>query len=308
MTRPPSTDAAVSRIASRQLGIVTRRQLDDAGVSEARLRYRLAVGTLVRAGRAVYRVTSVPRTWEQRALAACLAAGPGAVLSRRSAATVWHLDLGVPEVVDVATADRHGRSPATDGVRVHRVRALAVADVARVGVLPVTTVARTLVDLVADLEPAVLRRVVDDALVRDLVTPARMREAMTRLGGRGRPGFCALRAALEVWNTGSELESVAEAAAVRLLAASGLPAPVRQHRIVDADGREMRLDFAWPDQRVTFEVDGFRWHAGPRARDRDSSRTNTLIATGWTVVRATPAELDDRAATVVDALRRHLAP
>lgn len=306
MARPVTTDMTIARIAGRQLGLVTRHQLVEAGVTDSPLRRRVAAGTLVRAGYAVYRVSAAPRTWEQRALAACLATGGGAVLCRRSAARLWRLDLPASDAVDVATADRHGRARVAGGIRVHRPLALDPLDTTRVGALPLTTVARTLVDLAAELQPTVLQRVVDDALAQGLVAPARVHDVMARLGGRGRSGFCALRAVLGEWNTGGPLGSVAEAAASRLLAASGLPVPVRQYHVVGVDGTEMRVDFAWPEQRVVLEVDGFRWHSGPRARDRDSHRTNALVAAGWHVVRATPSELEDGGATVVAALRRHL--
>jgi very-short-patch-repair endonuclease len=308
MGQPLTTDTTIARLAGRQFGLVTRHQLAAAGVSESCLRGRLDSGRLVRCGRAVYRLAGAPQTWEQRALAACLAAGAGAVLCGRSAASVWRLDLPKSQVLDVATPLRNGRGPAPRGVRIHQVRSLGAEDCTRVGALPVTALARTLIDLAAELEPAVVQRVVDDALVTGLVSPDRLSLAIARVGGRGRSGICALRSALSAWTDDARLQSVAEALAARLLAGSDLPPPVRQHEIVDARGVVGHADFAWPGRKVILEVDGFRWHAGPRARDRDSQRTNALIADGWTVVRVTPAGLERDGAAVLAALRRHLIP
>jgi hypothetical protein len=312
MTRKPAADSAIARIAGRQHGLVTRGQLLDAGVTESQRRHRVNTGRLVRVGPGRYRVAGAPLAWEQRALDACLAGGDCAVLCRRSAAVAWHLDLPVPRVIDVATPDRHGRPPARGEVRIHRVRSLAADDRTSVGALPVTTVTRTLIDLAGELDPTVLRRVVDAALVERLVTPRRLDDAMARLGGRGRKGFGALRSAMAptvppVVKSAAgapELESVCEAAALRVLAAAGLPAPVCQYVISTPDGQALRLDFAWPDRRVALEVDGFRWHGGPRERDRDSRRTNTLFAMGWIVIRTTPHELASAPGPVLDALRR----
>jgi hypothetical protein len=306
MVRGATTDTNIARIAGRQRGLVTKEQLDRAGVTRSQLRHRLDTGSLVRSGGLVYRHAAAPRTWDQRALAACLAEGKGAVLWGRSAAAVWRMDLPLPRVLDVAVPGRNGRRRCPPDVRVREVRSLAPEDCTHVGVLPVTTVGRTMIDLAGDLEASVLLRVLDAALAERLVTPERLDRAMDRIGGRGRRGFGELRSMLEPWRRAPELESVPEAAALRLFESCGLPAPSCQHVIVLAGGAVFRVDFAWPAHRTVLEVDGFRWHGGPRERDRDSRRANALAAEGWVVLRTTPAELRDAPGVVIDALLRHV--
>jgi hypothetical protein len=296
----------LARLAARQHGLVTLRQAGAGGLSYHHIRARLRAGTLLPVGRAVYRVAGAPRTWEQRALGACLAAGDGTVLCGRSAAGVWHLDLPEPRQIEVASVLRRGWTTSSREVAVRRVRALDAQDCTRVGCLPVTTVPRTIVDLAATLPWEALERVLDDALVRRLTAPGRVAATLGRLGGRGRAGSTALRRMLQPWLQGLEMDSVAEAAALRALAAAAIPTPRCQYPVVRADGAPAVLDFAWPERKLALEVDGFRWHASARAHARDSVRQNGLAAVGWTVLHATPTELAEQPAGVIAALRHHL--
>jgi very-short-patch-repair endonuclease len=87
----------------------------------------------------------------------------------------------------------------------------------------------------------------------------------------------------------------------------GLPAPVLQHEVVDANGRRWRLDFAWPERRVALEYDGVAWHSGAEAFFRDRRRYATLQELGWVVVsivaedvRCRPSEIVRRVETQLD--------
>jgi hypothetical protein len=128
-----------------------------------------------------------------------------------------------------------------------------------------------------------------------------------RLAPGGRPGMAALRSLVKPWLGGHVLDSVAEGAFRRAICDAGLPTPVPQLEVSAGAGTpSFRLDFAWPAQMVALEVDGFRWHATPRACAQDSRRANLLAAMGWRVLRATPAELETGAAEVLAALRVEL--
>jgi predicted transcriptional regulator of viral defense system len=305
-----TTDTRIAALAKGQHGVVTLDQVRAAGVTAGQLRGRVASGALVLVAAGVYRVAGSPRTWEQRALESCLAAGGGAVLCRRAAAHVWCLDVPAPATIEVAIPHRRSvrRSAAlATGARVHRVRTLDAGDRTRAGTLPVTTVPRTLVDLAGVLQPAVLGRVLDDALSRRLARPLEVSDTLRRLGGSRRAGAAYLRKALVPWLGGQQHDSAAEADCRRLLAAHGLPASRSQYPVTCLDGRTALLDFAWPQVLVALEVDGFRWHGNPAAHAGDSLRANQLAALGWTVLRVTPTELATRPGPVLGALRRRLA-
>jgi very-short-patch-repair endonuclease len=79
------------------------------------------------------------------------------------------------------------------------------------------------------------------------------------------------------------------------LATSGLPEPVPQLNVVDADGRWIaRVDFAWPDQRVILECDGFEYHQDRATFERDRRRWTALTRAGWRVAVVSWHDVVDR--------------
>lgn len=82
--------------------------------------------------------------------------------------------------------------------------------------------------------------------------------------------------------TESELESLL----LRIVIAAGLPSPVPQLRVHISD-TIYRLDFAYPEQRIAIEGDGFGFHSDRRAFESDRSRQNDLVLAGWLVLRFT---------------------
>jgi very-short-patch-repair endonuclease len=299
-------DSRIAELSSRQLGLLTRAQAQAAGLTDREVYGRVRSGALVIAGRGVYRLAGAPRTWEQRALAAVLAVGGGAVLFGRSAATVWRLDLPSSDEIEVAASRRTRRSDRGSGIAVHWIRTFGPLDRTAVGILPTTSLPRTLVDLAATLTPQALTRVVDDALSRRLATPQRICNAVSDSIARSPAGIRVLREVLEPWSCFGDLDSVAEAACARVLMASELPVPVSQHR-VRAGGATMRLDFAWPAAQVALEIDSFRWHANAAAHANDLERDNLLLAAGWTVVRTRAVDVFERPAGVVALVRKALS-
>jgi len=100
--------------------------------------------------------------------------------------------------------------------------------------------------------------------------------------------------------------NVAEMRVVRLLADSGLGAPVRQHEIRDGGDLIARVDLAYPSAMLTIELDSFRWHAGRAPFRSDRVRGNRIAALGWRVLRATPEDAAD-GHELVRAARRMLS-
>ena len=91
-----------------------------------------------------------------------------------------------------------------------------------------------------------------------------------------------------------------------LLAADGLPAPVREWRFVSP--RRWRWDMAWPDQLLAVEVQGGMYlggrHNRPRGYEGDCEKANAATLLGWRVLRFTPAMIEDgrAVATITEAL------
>ena len=91
-----------------------------------------------------------------------------------------------------------------------------------------------------------------------------------------------------------------------LLADAGLPTPQVQFIRKDGDRFVARLDFAYPEQRVAIEADGFRYHADRRSFDDDRARANAVLALGWRVLRVTAKHLEDDPGGVVAWVRQAL--
>lgn len=174
--------------------------------------------------------------------------------------------------------------------------------------IPVTSPARTLVDLAGCISERALEDAVDDALTRGITTLARLQRCAARLE-TGRRGAKQLASVLGRWADGDAPEGVAEMRLVRRLVANGLPAPALQYEVRDGAGKVVaRVDMAFPDERVAIELEGFRWHGTPRGQARDKARLRRLSALGWLVLPATPADLAADGALVarqVEAARTH---
>jgi hypothetical protein len=294
------------RLANRQLGLVSRRQVLDAGATTRWIAWRVTSGEWERVEAGFYLLPGRARTWDVDALVACLSRGQSARLAYSSAAKVFGLKEGQPTGGHIEVLVPHGqRCRSTPGVTVHRTRRLVSSDTAKYGVLPVTTVARTIADLAGRLDDSTVERLVDDALIRCLTTVPLLDSCLNRNGDHGRRGCNRVRAALELWSCGG-MQSHAEVVVARWLRRSGFPAPVAQMPVIGPSGQRWFVDFAWPPFRVVLEVDGFEHHHGPRKLSRDHERKSGIEAAGWRVLTATVAEIERGGELLTAALKRLL--
>jgi len=290
--KAPGFDPAVGRLAARQLGLVSRAQAVGIGATPDIIDHRLATGRWVRVGAGVYRLAGVPVTWRQRGLAACLVAGPGAVVSHRSAAVLWGVSGFRPGPLEITVpAGASGRNTLAT---VHRTRYLPSGDCTRRDRVPVTRPLRVLLDLSRRVGPELLEEAADDMFCRRLASPAQLtRRLETPSPRRSTWGTSTLRAILGAWNADGMPANVAEMRLVRLLLAAGLGEPVRQHEIRRGDELVARVDLAYPSARLAIELDSFRWHSGRGPFRSDRVRGNRIAALGWWVLRATPEDATD---------------
>ena len=294
-TRP---DARVARLAAEQWGVVSADDLRRCGLSYKAVEVRVASARLHVVHRGVYAVGHAAIPLEGRFLAAVKACGPNAVLSHFSAATLYGLvpwDDRYPEVTAPVSRSHQG-------IRLHRSSVLEADDVTRRHGIPVTTPARTLVDLAATFEYRALRRTVREAQ-RRVVTVRQLTRALDRLGSRR--GVTKLTKILATGHapTRSELED----AVLDLILAGGLQHP-HVNRPLTIDGRRVVPDFRWPDQRLVLEADGAAWHDDRLTREDDAERQALLEASGERVVRVTWAQAIGRRTQTLERLRAAGAP
>src|SRR4051794_27237498 len=152
-------DLVASQLALRQHGTFSRWQLLPRGISPRSIARRLNEGYWLLLHPGVYALAGSGDTFERRLWAGGLAVGPDALVSHEAAAQVH----GVPHVIrnKVVLTNAHGWHHRLEGVTVHQLDDVLTEHRTGVNGLPVTTRARTIVDLAAVVHPARLLPIVE---------------------------------------------------------------------------------------------------------------------------------------------------
>ncbi|MGH9124845.1 MAG: hypothetical protein ACRDZ8_08990 [Acidimicrobiales bacterium] len=278
--------ADLAQFSKRQLGLVTNAQLKGMGWSKDRIKWVATRGLIVVVRPHVWRVATVPVSWEQARLAAALAGGKGSVLSYTTSGAVWTLRH--------CGRDRAGiylcgpERITLKGVTFHLAE-LTSEETTTKGFLPVMTAERTIVDLASGMALAgkQLGECVDDALRRGIVDLARLRRSVDMLRRRHERHLNRIEEVLAPRIPGyrpddSDFETRMNALWDQL----GLP-PARRQFPVRIDGHPYRLDRALVAEKIAIEWDSDRFHSYPSDRDHDSNRRARLVAAGWLVIPVT---------------------
>lgn len=213
-------------------------------------------------------------------MAAVLAGGKGAALSHRSAAALWEIGTEGGWIDVSVRRQCELRSP---GVRFRGRPSLAPGHLVLRDDIPVTSPARTLVDLATELDAVALERAVNDADKRDLIDPEALRDDLTHFAGD--PGIRALRHLLDKLFfrlSDSDLEIYFR----RIVRAAKLPIPLTKQRV-----NQFEVDFFWPGLGLVVETDGLRYHRTPSAQLRDARRDRAHVMAGMTPLRFTHYEV-----------------
>jgi hypothetical protein len=173
----------VGALAASQHSIVTRQQLLAAGLGGGAIDSWLRRGRLYSRHRGVYAVGHPGTMPLSDEMAAALACGAQALVSHSSAAHLWGLrPPSADGVVHITVPGRHVGHRA--GIRVHRVDELGSPDRRLLQRVPLTSPARTLLDVAPSLTARELELAVDEAIVRQIVTRGAIRAALSRYPGR----------------------------------------------------------------------------------------------------------------------------
>lgn len=280
LSTPHSVDEVIAALAGQQHGVVGRRQLLDLGLDVSAIDRRVASGRLLVVHRGVYAVGHRSLRREGWCWAAVLGGGAGTVLSHFTAAALWNL-MSSRSVIHISVPGRTGRLRLGDVVA-HRPRSLPADEVEDHDGLPVTTVARTLVDLAAVARENDLEHAVEQAERQSLFDLVAVQAVLAR--SHGRRGIRTLRDVILRWAgpgvTRSEMEIAFRAICRRV----DLPMPLTNAAVL-LDGGHYEPDFLWPDRRLIVETDGFATHKTKRAFVRDRRRDRRLHRADYAVER-----------------------
>jgi hypothetical protein len=267
----------VQELAEQQHSMVSTRQMFGCGASRTWIARRTREGFIIRDGPSAYRMAGVRRTFPVRAMAAVLSVQGPVLLSHRSALYLHGFER-VPEPGSVEiTVPRHRRPLARPGIVVHESSAFELAEATISNGIPLTGVARTVLDCAPMFEKPI--RLLDDALRRRIVSWDELWRCYLGHNVFGRNVKPFRRILLERdGNTppgGDFARRMAD-----MLTGAGLPVPVFEHRVV-VDGHEYFLDLAWPDRMVTVECNDAGSHDTPKAFRRDPMKRNRCERAGW---------------------------
>jgi hypothetical protein len=289
---------SLAELAGRQHGIVSVRQLAERyGYSRSRVKRAVAAGYLHRLHRGVFAVGHTNISLQGHCLAAVLASGPRSLLSHVSAAWLWGLTSTSPLPAAVTTPiHRKSRPP----IRLHEARLITDEDRALREGIPVTSLARTLLDLAATIRFEWLEKMVERSEELGLFDLRAVEELLARTVGHH--GHKRLRTAIALYAPTSFTRSGLEQRFLELIIAAGLPQP---HTNYVEHGFE--LDCYWPEHRFAVELDVFETHGTRAAFERDRKRQEDLLLAGIQMIRVTGPRLQREPAEVTRRVARLLS-
>jgi very-short-patch-repair endonuclease len=288
-------ERALSRLATRQHGVVARRQLIELGFGDEAIKLRLDAGRLNSLHLEVYAVGHMRLSRNAYWLAAVLAYGDAALLSHRAAATLWGLANSRFRAVDV-TAPVGWQGPSRRaGIWIHRCKLHPEDRDERAGI-PVTTVARTLFDYAEVVDFQRLENAWEEADRLKLLRLGEVERVCERGYGRRalKPTRRLLAAARAVTRTRSPLEDRFQ----RFASFYDLPPHSTN---VEVLGKE--VDVLWPAAKLIVELDSWEFHSHRAAFQRDRARDTRLLVAGYRTIRVTHDRLDKEAAVLASEIR-----
>jgi hypothetical protein len=293
-------DRAIFELARRQHGVFGRCPLVELGLSAEAIDHRVRTGRLQLVNRGVYGLGPLQSKLAHW-MAAVLAAGPGAVLSHRSAAELWGLIGGFTAPIQLtASSGRRQR----EGVRFHRPQC---PDDERTTVqgIPVTTVPRTILDCAAGMPERRVERLINEADVLRLHDRLSLPDLLHRYPRR--PGSRTLWEALQKRNAGStRTRTEIEELLIELVDELGVRRP-ETNVVLEVDGETFEVDALWRAERIAVELDSRQFHHTPLAFERDRRRDRKLIAANWRPVRITWRQITQERAALGRDLMTTLA-
>jgi very-short-patch-repair endonuclease len=276
--------------------VISTKQLEQLGYGNNSVAKAAKVGRLHRVHRGVYVVGHRRLTWHGRCMAAVLAASPS-VASHLSAGWLWGLLQSQPGTLHVTCRrSRHAERPF-----VTHTAGLAPADLTRRDGIPVTSLARTILDLAVDSRERTVGRFIrraDDDKTFDLRA---MEDLLERT--KGHRGQAKVRAALEIYNeTPAFTRSDLERRFLEVVREAELPAPSMNCFVAGYE-----IDAYWADARFGVELDIFGTHGSRLSFEEDRERDDELLLAGIETTRVTGPRLAREPEAVVESVRRHLA-
>jgi very-short-patch-repair endonuclease len=295
--------ARLAKLAGAQYGVVSHRQLRRLGFSTAAIGRSSGANRLLRVHRGVYAVGHGGISNHGRCMAAVLACGDRAVLSHMSAGWLWGLFPKCPVEAEV-TIPRHGRG--RSGVKTHHPASLSPREWGTLERIPVTSLARTLLDLAATTPAWRLEQAIERAERLGRLDLIEIDALLRQRHGEG--GTRRLHRALDIYRDPASSRSRTELLFLDLVKKAKLPRPATNTFVAGYE-----VDAYWEAERFAVEVDGWDTHRTRKAFESDPLRQEDLKLAGIDSIRITARRIErepqlvaKRLATLLAQRRREL--
>ena len=179
----------------------------------------------------------------------------------------------------------HSSNSRIDGTTVHQISDCGPEHWSPVAGLPVTTAARTFVDLAATTSRGRLRHALEDAVSGGIVTLEEVERVLHDVARRGKPGVTMLVGVLDEQVGAPPGTSELERQTVAVLLQAGLAMPLFQERLPGSETVPGVVDFLYEEARLIVEADGRRWHDRRTNMLNDRDRDNRAAAAGYQTMR-----------------------
>jgi hypothetical protein len=250
----------------------------------------------------VYGRVGAPQTWEQALMAGCLSGD--AIASHRAAGALWRLPEIEPRL-EVIIPQR--RKVVLDGFEVHRTSFVQPVDRRKLNGIPVTSLARTAIDLSLEMPP-MAPGLVDHLIAKRKVPLALLSNRLEAMGTKGRKGAGELLDLLEERkgrrrHVDSGLQRRFEKIALDACRAGLLPEPFFEYPVQLSDGRWRYPDTAYPYVSTGFEALSYEHHSTLPDWAADIERNIDLFGEGWLIVPVTEIKVRDPVRLVAQMAR-----
>jgi very-short-patch-repair endonuclease len=235
-------------------------------------------------------------------MAAVLACGPGAVLSHRSAASLWGIRPPSAGPIEVTVRTK---SVLRGGIRRHSA-SLPADEVTVVDGIPVTTVPRTVFDLATVSTEQSVEAALRESEYLQLHDRLSLPDLLYRYPGHRGNRVVRVCLARRSETTG-RIRSPLEERFLPFLRRHRLPIP-KLNAWIHLRGRSFQVDCLWEDHKQIVELDGFQAHGTRAAFREDRARDRTLRVAGYGITRIAWAQLDDEPEQLATDLRTLLNP
>lgn len=281
-------DRDIARISSDQHGVISTRQLVQLGLDSSAIAWRIRRGRLYRIHRGVYAVGHTGISRHSECLAAVLALGAHSLISAQTACELWNLPVRSQykgNQIHVVTPSKH---VGICNAKILRSKTLVRSEYAKRFNIPLTSVARTLVDLSDEFTAHQIANVMYEADFRKRMSVGAVRNAIER--NRNRRRISIVIRALDLHRSGSAgTRSLLEDQMLAYIESLDIPSPRVNERFLFS-GIWYELDFFWPEQKLCIEVDG-HGHQRARTKREDARRDSVLKSAGIRVIRFSGNEI-----------------